>query len=174
MKVCLFGLTINNKNKKCIKFEVGKRRKFWHLRSFNQKMFLFLLDKILNSCVKFTQACSQDILGCSHCSSQHMRSCSCPGKDAAMSIFCVPLCTMIPAHHILPASSVEEVSAAATSSGVSLGIQSHCSHRQTPHRNVLTSVLVLSVSDVHCVSHRCVSFSFHTLALSLPLHSFES
>lgn len=143
------------------------------MRRCNHKMFLFLLDKILNSCVKFTQACSQDILGCSHCGSQHTRSCSCPGKDATMSMFCVLLCNMIPAHHILPASSVEEVSAAATSSGVSLGIQSHFSHRGTPHRNVLTSVLVLSVSDVHCVSHRCVSFSFHTLALSLPLHSFR-
>lgn len=49
-------------------------------------------------------------------------SCSGPGKDAAMSMFCVLLCNMIPAHHILPAGGVEEVSAAASSSCVSLGI----------------------------------------------------
>lgn len=35
---------------------------------------------------------------------------SIPGKDAVMSMFCELLCNMIPAHHILPASSVSSVS----------------------------------------------------------------
>lgn len=39
-----------------------------------------------------------------------------------MSMFCVLLCNTIRAHRILPAGGVEEVSAAASSSGVSLGI----------------------------------------------------
>lgn len=56
-----------------------------------------------------------------------------------MSTFGVLLCNMILAHYILPASSVEEVSAAASSSGVSLGILWCCFHGSD---NVLTSVLV--------------------------------
>lgn len=76
-----------------------------------------------------------------------------PGKDAVMSPFCVLLCNMIPAHHILPAGSVEEVSAAASSSGVSPGTLSLCSHSETPRRKCPDLCLGLSVSDVHCVSH---------------------
>ncbi len=60
-----------------------------------------------------------------------------------MSMFCVLLCNVIPAHHILPAGSVEEVSAAASSSAISLGILSLCSHSERRlSDNVLTSVLV--------------------------------
>lgn len=72
------------------------------------------------------------------CGSQQRRRWSCPGKDAVMSMFCVLCCNMTPAHHILPASSAEEVSAAATSSGVGCGI---CPHRQARRGNVLISVV---------------------------------
>lgn len=89
-------------------------------------------------------------LGCSHCSSQ--RTAFRPGKDAVMSSFCVLLCNVILAHHILPAGSVEEVSAAAFSSGVSDGIL--LSARRLPD-NVLTSVLVCLFQMLL----RCVSLS---------------
>ena len=78
-----------------------------------------------------------------------------------MSVFCALSCNMIPAHHILPDSRVEEVSAATVSAGVNLGILSCC-----PHRNVQPSVLVRL--SAHCFSRWCVFFSPLTLS---PPHS---
>lgn len=98
-------------------------------------------------------------------------SCLGPGKDAVMSTFCVLLCNMISAHHILPAGSVEEVSSAASSSGVSLGILSLCSHNETPHRNVLTSVLacLFQMFAVFCAKNHCLAvFCFLSLPCLLP------
>lgn len=70
-------------------------------------------------------------------------------------MFCVLCCNMTPAHHILPASSAEEVSAAATSSGVGCGI---CPHRQARRGSVLISVVffftLLSRSAFALVSER--------------------
>lgn len=133
-------------------------------------MFISPAADLLCSSVKFTQARSLDILGCSHCNSQPTMSG--PVKDAVMSSFCVLLCNMIPAHHILPAGSVEEVSAAAFSSGVSDGIL--LSARRLPD-NVLTSVLVC-LFQMFTVSHSailCLSVSFFLYPLCL-LHSVDA
>lgn len=57
-------------------------------------------------------------------------------------MFCVFLCNTIPAHHILPAGSIEEVSACTSSSAVSPSVLSLCSSTNCPSNNNLTSVLL--------------------------------
>lgn len=101
-------------------------------------------------------------------------SCSGSGKAAVMSMFYVLLCNMIPAHHILPAGSAEEVSAATSSSGVSLG---RSATALSLSNNVLTSILVwfvwlflmLTVSrTLLCLSFFSSSFSTSSLYLLMP------
>lgn len=103
-------------------------------------------------------------------------SCSGSGKAAVMSMFYVLLCNMIPAHHILPAGSAEEVSATTSSSGVSLG---RSATAISLSNNVLTSILVwfvwlflmLTVSHtLLCLSFFSSSFSTSSLYLLMPPH----
>lgn len=101
---------------------------------------------------------SSDILGCSHCSSH--QTLSRPGKDAVMSSFRGLLCNMILAHHILPAGSVEEVSAAAFSSVVSMG--SLPSARRLPD-NAVTSVLLCPLQTFTVSLSNSLSFCLFRL-----------
>lgn len=89
-----------------------------------------------------------------------------------MSLFCVLLCNIICAHHILPTGSVEEVSAAVSSSGVSCGIL--LSARRLSD-NVLTSVLAclfqmftVSHSAILCLSVLCLFLSLPSMSPSFP------